>query len=103
MGEHPEMTGNGRDGLPPSIEQERWLIDFFIVLVIVLLAFAYWYRQQLKIRDLAAQKPLANATIDDLQRQLSNWKEELGKIAATQQAAADAGPRSTKKQTGNFC
>lgn len=72
MEEHPEMRENECDGLPPSIEQKRWLIDFFIVLVIALLAFAYWYRQHLKVRHLTAQESAANVTIDDLQRQLNN-------------------------------
>ena len=99
MEEYPEMREDQREGLPPSIEQKRWLMDFFIVLVIALLAFAYWYRQQLKIRHLAAQESVANATIDDLQRQLNNLTEELNNITASQQAAADARARSTKEQT----
>jgi hypothetical protein len=41
---------------------------------------------------------VANATINDLQRQLNNLPETLSNTAA-QQAAADAGARSTKKQT----
>ena len=88
MEKHPEMGKNGRDGLWPSIEQKRWVIDFFIVLVIVLLALAYWYRQQLKVRHLAAQESVANATIDDLRRHLGNLNEELGKIAPAQQPTA---------------
>lgn len=41
MEEYPETRENARDALPPSIRQKRWLIDFFIVLVIGFLAFTY--------------------------------------------------------------
>lgn len=99
MEEYPEMRENRRDVLSPSIKQKRWLIDFFIVLLIALLAFAYWYRQQLKVRHLAAQESVANATINNLQRQLNNLREELSNITAAQRGAADAEARSTKKQT----
>jgi hypothetical protein len=99
MEEYPEMSENGRDGLPPSIELKRWLIDFLIVLAIAVLAFAYGYQQQLKVRHLAAQESVANATIDDLQRQLNDMTDKLNNMTAAQQAAADAGAQSTKKQT----
>lgn len=99
MEEHPKVSENERDGLPPSIEQKRWLIDLIIILVIAGLAFVYWYKQQLKVRHLAAQELLANASINDLQRRLNNLTDELSNVAAAQQAAADAGARSTRKQT----
>ena len=99
MEEQPKMSENEPDGLPPSIEQKRWLIDLIIVLVIAALAFVYWYKQQLKVRHLAAQELLANASINDLQRRLDNLTDELSNVAAAQQAAADAGARSTRKQT----
>jgi hypothetical protein len=99
MEEYPEMREDRLDGLSPSIKQKRWLIDFFIVLLIALLAFAYWYRQQLKVRHLAAQESVANATINNLQRQLNNLREELSNITTAQRGAADAEARSTKKQT----
>ena len=97
MEEQPKMSENEPDGLP--IEQKRWLIDLIIVLVIAALAFVYWYKQQLKVRHLAAQELLANASINDLQRRLNNLTDELSNVAAAQQAAADAGARSTRKQT----
>lgn len=96
MEEHPEMNENG---LPPLIEQKRWIIDLIIVLVIAGLAFAYWYKLQLKVRHLTAQESLANATINDLQRRLNNLTDELSNVTAVQQGAADAAVQSTKKQT----
>lgn len=99
MEEHQKMSENERDGLPPSIEQKRWLIDLTIILVIAALAFVYWYKQQLKVRHLAAQELLANASINDLQRRLNSLTDELSNLALAQQAAADAEARSTRKQT----
>lgn len=99
MEEDSEMREDGADESPPSKEKERWLIDFIIVLVIAVLAFAYWYQQQLKVRHLATQELLASATIKDLQRQLNNLKDELSNVAAVQQSTADAGARTITKQT----
>ena len=99
MEENPEMSENEREGARPSIEQKRWLIDFVIVLAVAVLAFAYGYQQHLKGRYLSAQESLANATIDDLQRQLNNMADKLNNLAAAKQAAADAGAQTTKKQT----
>src|SRR5690349_24671445 len=99
MEENPEMSENEREGARPSIEQKRWLIDFVIVLAVAVLAFAYGYQQHLKGRYLSAQESLANATIDDLQRQLNNMADKLNNLAAAKQAAADAGAQTTKEQT----
>ena len=99
MEEYPETNENTREEVPAPVEQRRWLIDFIIVLAVAVLAFAYGYQQQLKVHHLAAQESVANATIDDLQRQLNHMTDKLNNMAVVQQAAADAGEQTTKKQT----
>jgi len=99
MEEHPEMSENARSEVPPSIEGKRWLIDFIIVLAVAVSAFGYGYQQRLKVRDLAAQGSVANATINDLERQLNLMTDKLNDLTVAQQAAAVAGAKSTRKQT----
>jgi hypothetical protein len=99
MEEHPETSENAPSGVAASIERKRWLIDFILVLAVVVLAFGYGYRQHLKVRHLAAQESVANATIDDLQQQLSNVTDKLNNMAAAQQVGVGTGAQSTRKQT----
>lgn len=99
MEEHSEMNENERSGVQASTKRKRWPIDFLIVLAVALLAFGYGYKQRLKVSRLAAQELAANATVNDLQRQLNNLAGELNNVAASQQAAVDPGARSTRKQT----
>ena len=99
MEEYPETSENAPSGVAASIERKRWLIDFMLVLAVVVLAFGYGYRQHLKVRHLAAQESVANATIDDLQQQLNNVADKLNNVAAAQQVAVGAGVQTTRKQT----
>ena len=96
---YPETSVNAPSGVAASIERKRWLIDFMLVLAVVVLAFGYGYRQHLKVRHLAAQESVANATIDDLQQQLNNVADKLNNVAAAQQVAVGAGVQTTRKQT----
>ena len=97
MEEYPEVSENARGGVPASIERKRWLIDFMIVLAVAVLAFGYGYQQQLRVRHLATQESLVNATINDLQQQLNNMTDKLNNVAT----AAHAGAQITRKQTAN--
>ena len=99
MEEHPEMSENARSGIPASLERKRWLIDFIIVVAVVVLAFVYGYQQHLKVRDLAAQESVANATISDLERQLNQMTDKLNNVTVAPQPAAVAEAKSTRKQT----
>ena len=95
MEEYPEMSEDARSGAPASVERKRWLMDFMIVLAVALLGIGYGYQQHLKVRHLATQESMANATINDLQRQLNDMTDKLNNVTA----AADAGAPSTKKKT----
>ena len=97
MEEYSEMSENARSGIPRSIERKRWLIDFILVLAVVVLSFGYGYQQRQKVHHLAAQESVANATINDLQRQVNNMKNKLNDVAAAQQAVADVRTQSRRK------
>ncbi|HKW35386.1 MAG TPA: hypothetical protein VJN92_20405 [Candidatus Acidoferrum sp.] len=99
MEEYPEMSENTRSAVLASIERKRSQIAFIMVLAIAVVAFGYGYRQQLKVRYLADQELLANATINDLHRQLKDLTSELNSVAAAQPAAANAEEQRTTKQT----
>jgi hypothetical protein len=99
MEEHPEMSENPSSGIAASVERKRWLIDFIVVVAVVVLALVYGYQQHLKVRDLATQESVANATINDLERQLNQMTHELNSVAVAPQAAAVAEAKSARKQT----
>jgi len=84
MEEYPEMSENATSEVPASTERRRWLVGFVLILVVAVLAFGYGFQQQLKVRYLAAQEAVANATINDLQRQLKDMTNELNNLAAAQ-------------------
>jgi len=103
MEEYPEMSENAPSEVPASVERKRWLIGFIIMLAVAVLAFGYGFQQQLKVRNLAAQESVSNATINDLQRQLKQMTNELNNLVAAQPTPAltaeDAGAQRKKKQT----
>jgi hypothetical protein len=98
MEEYPEMSENRDEGVPTAMERRRWLIGAIAALAVGL-ALGYAYRQQIKVRHLVAQESVANATINDLQRQLKTMADELHSMVAAQQATADAVAQSTRKAT----
>ena len=103
MEEYREVSENTPSEVPASNERKRRMIDFIIVLTVAALALGYGFQQQLKVRYLAAQESVANATINDLQRQLKDMTNELNNVAAARPepapTAEDAGPQRTRKQT----
>jgi len=102
MEEYPEMSENATSEVPASTERRRWLVGFVLILVVAVLAFGYGFQQQLKVRYLAAQEAVANATINDLQRQLKDMTNELNNLAAAQPppapTAEDAGAQRKRQQ-----
>lgn len=98
MEEYPEMSENARSGVPGVSERKRWLTGFIILLAVALLAVAFGYKQQLKVRYLADRESVVSATINDLQRQLKNMTSELNNVAVAEPAAPDAGTQRTRKQ-----
>ena len=60
------------------------------MLIVAGLAIGYGYRQQAMVGHLTAQESMANATISEMQGQLSTVTAKLSEVTAVQQAAADA-------------
>jgi len=69
----------------------RWLLVAVIALIAVAgIALGYGYRQQILAGHLAAQQSMANATISEIQGQLSAVTAKLNDMTAAQQAAEQA-------------
>ena len=72
-----------------------------VLLVIAVVAFTYGYRQQMLVGHLTAQQSVANATIGDLQGQVSTLSGKLNDMIAAQQAAAQAAAQKASQQATN--
>jgi len=69
----------------------RWLLAAAGVLLVVAgVAFGYGYQQQIMVGHLKAQESVANATINEMQGQLTTLTAKLNEMSAAQQAAAEA-------------
>ncbi len=69
----------------------RWLIIAVVAMLAVAgLAIGYGYRQSTMVGHLTAQESMANATISEMQGQLSTVTSKLNEVTAAQQAAAEA-------------
>jgi hypothetical protein len=91
MEENLESNQNGHNREALSLAANRWLLIAVVVLVVGAgLAFGYGYRQQVLASHLAAQASVANATINEMQGQLSTLTAKLNDMSAAQQAAAVA-------------
>jgi uncharacterized coiled-coil protein SlyX len=81
----------------------RWVLIAGVALLLVAgLAFGYGYSQQSAVGHLSAQQSAANATIDQLQNQLSAVTTKLNDMVTAQQAAAQAAEQAAaqKKPAG---
>jgi hypothetical protein len=91
MEEHMEANENGSERGPASSAVNRLLLAASVALIVVAgVAFGYGYRQQILVGHLTAQQSLANATINDMQGQVSTLTAKLNEMSAAQQAAAAA-------------
>jgi len=96
-------------GAPAPGPRNLWLVIAIAALAAAVVAFGYGYQQQNKVGQLAAQETTANATINDLQRQLGSVTDKLNGMIAqqqAQQAAADAAAQAAAQdksaaKTGN--
>jgi hypothetical protein len=97
--EHSEMNQNGnRPGNSPAAIN-RWLLVVAVALLVAAgVAAGYGYRQEIMVGHLKAQESVANATINDMQGQLSTLTTKLNEMSAAQQAAAEAAAQK-KAQT----
>jgi hypothetical protein len=91
MEESQGMNQQGHEGEPASTGINRWLVlAAAALLAIAAVAFGYGYRQQILVGHLTAQESAANATINDMQGQLTTLTAKLNEMSAAQQVAAEA-------------
>src|SRR5260370_21159232 len=91
MEEPQGVNQHGHEGEPSSIGVNRWLVvAAAVLLAIAAVAFGYGYRQQAMVGHLTAQESAANATINDMQGQLTTLTAKLNEMSAAQLAAAEA-------------
>jgi len=91
MEESQGVNQNHHEGEPASIGVNRWLVVAAgVLLVIAAAAFGYGYRQQIMVGHLTAQESAANATINEMQGQLTTLTAKLNEMSAAHQAAAEA-------------
>jgi len=99
MEEFREVNHHGNEGEPSPNTINRWLVAAAgVLLVIAAAAFGYGYRQQILVGHLTAQESAANATINNMQGQVTSLTAKLDEMSAAQQAAAQAAPQ--KKAAG---
>lgn len=93
-------VNHGHDGEPSPHSINRWLVVAAgVLLIIAAAAFGYGYRQQIMVSHLTAQESAANATINDMQGQLTTLTAKLNEMSAAQQAAVEAAAQ--KKAAGH--
>src|SRR5260370_42232870 len=91
MEEPQGVNQHGHEGEPSSIGVNRWLVvAAAVLLAIAAVAFGYGYRQQAMVGHLTAQESAANATINDMQGQLTTLTAKLNERSAAPLAAAEA-------------
>ena len=99
MEEFREVNHHGNEGEPSPNTINRWLVAAAgVLLVIAAAAFGYGYRQQIMVSHLTAQESAANATINNMQGQVTSLTAKLDEMSAAQQAAAQAAAQ--KKTAG---
>jgi hypothetical protein len=91
MEESQEVNQHNHEGEPaPTGINRAILVVAAVLLVVAIMAVGYGYRQQVMVGHLTAQGSAANATINDMQGQLSTLTAKLNDMSAAQQAAAEA-------------
>jgi chromosome segregation ATPase len=90
MDEHLEPNEQATER-PAGGNLNRWLVTALVALIAAAgIAFGYGYRQQILVGHLTAQQSMSNATINEMQGQVSTLTAKLNEITAAQQAAAAA-------------
>ena len=91
MEESQEVNQHGHEQEPaPTGVNRAILVAAAVLLAVAVVAVGYGYRQQIMVGHLTAQGSAANATINDMQGQLTTLTAKLNEMSAAQQAAADA-------------
>jgi len=91
MKQSQEMDQPGHEVELASTGINRWLLAAAgVLLLIAAMAVGYGYRQQIMVGHLTAQESAANATINNMQGQLTTLTAKLNEMSAAQQAASEA-------------
>src|SRR6202048_3463624 len=91
MEESQEVNQHGHEQEPaPTGINRAILVAAAVLLAVAVVAVGYGYRQQIMVGHLTAQGSAANATINDMQEQLTTLTAKLNDMSAAQQAAAEA-------------
>jgi hypothetical protein len=91
MDESQEVNQHGHEAEPaPTGINRAILVVAAVLLAVAVVAVGYGYRQQVMVGHLTAQGSAANATINDMQGQLTTLTAKLNDMSAAQQAAAEA-------------
>jgi hypothetical protein len=91
MEESQEVNQHGHEQEPaPTGINRAILVAAAVLLAVAVVAVGYGYRQQIMVGHLTAQGSAANATINDMQGQLTTLTAKLNDMSAAQQAAAEA-------------
>src|SRR5437879_43763 len=91
MAEHFEEKESSKETGFAALGGNRWRLVAVIALVVVTgIALGYGYRQQILVGHLTAQQSMSNATIGEMQGQLSAVTAKLNDMTAAQQAAEQA-------------
>ena len=86
MDEYQGSGTNDHNSLWAGVQ--RWLVVAVVVLLgAVVVAFAYGYHQQTLVRQVSAQSLTANATVSQLQSQVTALTAKLNEVTAAQTAA----------------
>src|SRR5260370_7282226 len=91
MNRNFEPNEHEQDTERPGVGINRLLIVAVVAMFVVAgLAVGYGYRQSTMVGHLTAQESMANATISEMQGQLSTVTSKLNEVTAATQPAAEA-------------
>lgn len=103
MAEHFEENESSKETGFAALGANRWLLVAVVALIVVAgIALGYGYRQQILVGHLTAQQSMSNATINEMQNQMSTLTAKLNDMTAAQQAAEQVKARAaaTKAASG---
>jgi outer membrane murein-binding lipoprotein Lpp len=98
MEEYSEMNENEHKKDPAPSGSNRWVWAALVALIVVAgVASGYGFRQQILVGHLTAQQTMANATIKEMQGQVTTLTAKLDEMSAAQQQAAAAAAAAQAK------